>query len=215
LRHLLLIGEFELGIDDKNRLSLPSDIRKAINSDRDGDAFFLVLGRNGKPWLYPELYYEQMVFQEQPEITPEEEQLDFDHMNFALADKVTWDSQGRMLIPDKTLKRTGLGKEVTMIGSRDHLEIWNRSVLAGSPRRTSGTSSRSCNSGETSSPDTQRDGNRARLGVADDALRRAQGKASNCGWQISTGAMDCPSHDNQPRVAAVIATGCRGQFREG
>jgi MraZ protein len=127
LRHLLLIGEFELGIDDKNRLSLPSDIRKAINSDRDGDAFFLVLGRNGKPWLYPELYYEQMVFQEQPEITPEEEQLDFDHMNFALADKVTWDSQGRMLIPDKTLKRTGLGKEVTMIGSRDHLEIWNRS----------------------------------------------------------------------------------------
>ncbi|HEY8749531.1 MAG TPA: hypothetical protein VIM11_16225 [Tepidisphaeraceae bacterium] len=127
MRHLLLIGEFELGIDDKNRLSLPSDIRKAINSDRDGDAFFLVLGRNGKPWLYPELYYEQMVFQEQPEITPEEEQLDFDHMNFALADKVTWDSQGRMLIPDKTLKRTGLGKEVTMIGSRDHLEIWNRS----------------------------------------------------------------------------------------
>ena len=115
MRHLLLIGEFELGIDDKNRLSLPSDIRKAINSDRDGDAFFLVLGRNGKPWLYPELYYEQMVFQEQPEITPEEEQLDFDHMNFALADKVTWDSQGRMLIPDKTLKRTGLGKEVTMI----------------------------------------------------------------------------------------------------
>jgi MraZ protein len=127
LRHLLLIGEYELGIDDKNRLSLPADIRKAINSDRDGDAFFLVLGPNGKPWLYPELYYEQIVFQEEPEITPEEEQLDFDHMNFALADRITWDTQGRMLIPDKTLRRTGLGKEVTMIGSRDHLEIWNRS----------------------------------------------------------------------------------------
>ena len=126
MRHLLLIGEYELGIDDKNRLSLPADIRKQINSDRDGDAFFLVLGRNGKPWLYPERYYEQMVFQEQPEITPEVEQLDFDHMNYALADKITWDSQGRMLIPEKTLRRTGLGKEVTMIGSRDHLELWNR-----------------------------------------------------------------------------------------
>jgi len=123
---LLLIGEYELAIDEKHRLSLPADIRKAIISDRDGDAFFLVLGRNGKPWLYPERYYEQIVFQEEPEITPEEEQLDFDHMNFALADKITWDSQGRMLIPEKTLRRTGLGREVTMIGSRDHLELWNR-----------------------------------------------------------------------------------------
>ena len=127
MRHLLLIGEYDLGIDDKNRLSLPADIRKQINSDRDGDAFFLVLGRNGKPWLYPEKYYEQMVFQEEPEITPEEEQLDFDHMNFALADKITWDSQGRMLIPEKTMRRTGLGKEITLIGSRDHLELWDRS----------------------------------------------------------------------------------------
>jgi MraZ protein len=126
LRHLLLIGEYDLGIDDKNRLSLPADIRKLINSDRDGDAFFLVLGRNGKPWLYPEKYYEQIVFQEEPEITPEEEQLDFDHMNFALADRITWDAQGRMLIPDKTMRRTGLGKEITMIGSRDHLELWDR-----------------------------------------------------------------------------------------
>lgn len=126
MRHLLLIGEYDLGIDDKNRLSLPADIRKLINSDRDGDAFFLVLGRNGKPWLYPEKYYEQIVFQEEPEITPEEEQLDFDHMNFALADRISWDSQGRMLIPEKTMRRTGLGKEITLIGSRDHLELWDR-----------------------------------------------------------------------------------------
>ena len=126
MRHLLLIGEYDLGIDDKNRLSLPADIRKLINSDRDGDSFILILGRNGKPWLYPEKYYEQMVFQEEPEITPEEEQLDFDHMNFALADKITWDSQGRMLIPEKTMKRTALGKEITLIGARDHLELWDR-----------------------------------------------------------------------------------------
>jgi MraZ protein len=126
LRHLLLIGEFDLGIDEKHRLSLPADIRKAINPERDGEAFFLILGSNGRPWLYTEKFYEQMVFQEQPEITPDEEQLDFDHMNFALADKITWDSQGRMLISEKTLRRAGLGKEVTMIGARDHLELWDR-----------------------------------------------------------------------------------------
>ena len=126
MRHLLLIGEHELTIDDKNRLLIPSEIRKSMNSDRDGDAFFLLLGLNRKPWLYPERYYEQMVFQAQPDIAPGEEQLDFDHMNFALASRLEWDSQGRLLIPDKTLRRTELSREVTLIGARDHLEIWNR-----------------------------------------------------------------------------------------
>jgi MraZ protein len=126
LQHLLLIGEYDLTIDEKNRLSIPAEIRKSINPERDGDAFILVLGWNRKPWLYPVRYFEKMVFQAQPEITPGEEQLDFDHMNFALADKLDWDSQGRMQIPAKTLRRTDLNREVTLIGARDHLEIWNR-----------------------------------------------------------------------------------------
>ena len=126
MRHLLLIGEYELSIDEKNRLLIPSEIRKSMDPNRDGDAFFLVLGLNRKPWLYPELLYEQMVFQERPEITPGEEQLAFDHVNFALASKLPMDSQGRLLIPEKTLRRSDLQKEVTLIGARDHLEIWNR-----------------------------------------------------------------------------------------
>lgn len=126
MKHLLLIGEHELTIDDKNRLSLPSDIRKSMIPERDGNLFFLVLGTNRKPWLYPERYYEDLVFQAQPEITPGEEQLDFAHANFALAERVGWDSQGRMGIPEKTLRRTELGREITLIGAGDHLEIWNR-----------------------------------------------------------------------------------------
>ena len=126
MRHLLLIGEHDLTIDEKNRLLVPSEIRKSMNSDRDGTAFFLVLGLNRKPWLYPERFYEELVFQAQPEITPGEEQLDFAHANFALASRLEWDSQGRLLIPDKTLRRTELSREITLIGAGDHLEIWNR-----------------------------------------------------------------------------------------
>jgi len=126
LQHLLLIGEHELTVDDKNRLSIPSEIRKSINSERDGEFFYLTIGINGKPWLYAQKYYEQMVFQAQQDITPGQEQLDFDHMNYALASKVDWDSQGRLGIPEKTIRRTGMTREVTLIGSRDHLEVWNR-----------------------------------------------------------------------------------------
>lgn len=36
------------------------------------------------------------------------------------------DSQGRVVIPERLLKRAGIGKEITLLGVHDHLEIWNR-----------------------------------------------------------------------------------------
>ncbi len=126
MRHLVLIGEFDLTVDEKNRLLVPSDIRRAMNSERDGDAFFLVMGINRKPWLYPEHSYEELVSQVPPDITPGEEMLAYDQLNFAMASRLEWDGQGRVLIPEKTLRRTGLDREITMIGVRDHLELWNR-----------------------------------------------------------------------------------------
>ena len=111
MRRLLLIGEHDLVIDEKSRLSIPSEIRKAIVPDRDGEGFFLVLGLNKRPWLYPEHVYEEMVFQQGDDIAPGREQLDFAHANFALAHRITLDSQGRALIPEKTLRRTGVDRE--------------------------------------------------------------------------------------------------------
>ena len=126
MRRLLLIGEYDMTIDEKGRCQIPSDIRKSIVPDRDGEGFFLVLGLNRRPWLYPENVYEEMVFQQGDDIAPGREQLDFAHANFALAHRITLDSQGRALIPDKTLKRTGVGREITLIGAGNRLEIWPR-----------------------------------------------------------------------------------------
>jgi MraZ protein len=113
-------------VDDKNRLLCPAEVRKALNPEIHGEAFFLVVGINHVPWLYPERYYEEMVSQVPAEITPGEDALAFDQVNFAMISRLPWDKQGRLLIPEKTLKRTGLGREVSMIGVRDHLELWNR-----------------------------------------------------------------------------------------
>ncbi|MBA3273331.1 MAG: hypothetical protein H0T11_05600, partial [Chthoniobacterales bacterium] len=105
---------------------VPAEIRKRIDPVEDGEAFFLVVGVNGKPWMYPERYYESLVMRDPTDVTPEVESLAFDQMNFAMASRLEWDKQGRVLIPDRTLKRTGLGREITIIGVRDHLELWNR-----------------------------------------------------------------------------------------
>ncbi len=126
MRHLVLYGEYELTIDDKNRMLIPSEIRKALDAERDGEAFFLVFGTNRRPWLYPERQYERQVAQIQQDLAPTDDVLAFDQMLFALASRLEWDKQGRVLIPEKTLRRAGLNREVTLIGVRDHLELWNR-----------------------------------------------------------------------------------------
>src|SRR5436190_8999545 len=126
LRHPILFGEYDLTIDEKNRLPIPALVRKLINPEVDGDAFFMVVGGNRKPWLYPKRYYEELVMQVPAELTPGAQQQDFDQLRFAMTSLLEWDAQGRILIPERTLKRTGLNREVTLFGSRDHLELWNR-----------------------------------------------------------------------------------------
>ncbi len=127
MRTTVLYGEYELTIDSKNRLLIPSEVRKSLDPERDGDAFFLVVGVNHRPWLYPERSYENFVSKLASELAPGDDMLAFDQMNFAMASQVPWDKQGRILIPDKILRRTGVDKEVMLIGVRDHLELWNRS----------------------------------------------------------------------------------------
>src|ERR1700688_1991164 len=105
---------------------VPSDVRKQLDKERDGEAFFIIVGSNRKAWLYPEKYYRELVFKQEAEILPGDEALMFDQMNFGLANCVEWDKQGRILIPDKTLRRNGTNKDVTLVGVRDHLELWNR-----------------------------------------------------------------------------------------
>ena len=127
MRHLVLYGNYELTVDDKNRILVPSEVRKKLDPERDGEAFFLVTGRDGRLWLYPERHYEQLVSRDPTELTPSEDTLAFDRMMLGLASRVEWDKQGRVLLPDKALRRAGIGKEVTLVGARDHLELWSRS----------------------------------------------------------------------------------------
>ena len=125
MRHPVLYGEYDLTIDEKNRLLVPADVRRAIPPEF-GEAFFVVLGTNRVPWFYPEKYYEELATRDPGDVTPGEDQLAFDQLHYALASKLAWDKQGRILVPERTLKRALLGKEVTLIGARDHLELWNR-----------------------------------------------------------------------------------------
>lgn len=123
----ILFGEHPLTIDGKNRILIPAELRRSLDPQRDGSAFFVVIGQNRKPWLYPEKYYESLVAQRRLGLTPNKDLLAFAQYHFAMASRIEWDKTWRILLPEKTLARTGTGKDVIVLGLGDHLEIWNQS----------------------------------------------------------------------------------------
>lgn len=126
MNHGIFVGEHELVIDEKNRLLIPSEVRRSLIPDRDGNAFYVVIGPNRKPWLYPEKYYEYLVSERKQGLAPNKNVVSFALSHFGMASLVEWDKQWRVLIPDKTLARTTTSKQITLVGAGDHLQIWNR-----------------------------------------------------------------------------------------
>jgi MraZ protein len=123
---LLFYSAYELKIDAKNRLVIPADVRKAIESADHGTAIFVTYGNNHLPWLYAEKHYDSLVSQIPLEMTPDVDLLAYTHKKFSMASKIPWDELGRMVLPERILKWASLPKEVTLVGAGDHLELWDR-----------------------------------------------------------------------------------------
>ncbi len=124
----MLTGEYELNLDDKNRLSIPAKVREQIIPEEHGKGFYLVLGANRILSLYPEKYYQRIALAVAPRTAAPDEMLTYERVNFALAGRVELDRQGRVLLNEKAIRRAELKEQVTLIGARDHLEIWNQAV---------------------------------------------------------------------------------------
>jgi MraZ protein len=122
---LLLTGEYQHVIDDKSRVLISNRLRSQIDADEHGSNFYLVLGANGILCLYPERYFEQMVLSLAPQTTAPDEAVAFERMSFALASRVELDRQGRLLLNETLRKRAGLKEQITLVGVRDHIELWN------------------------------------------------------------------------------------------
>ena len=122
---LLLTGEYQHTIDSKNRVLVSNKLRNQIDVDEHGSNFYLVLGANGILCLYPEKCYEQIVLSVAPNSTAPDEAVAFERMSFALSSKVELDNQGRLLLNDRLRKRACLKDNITLVGVRDHIELWN------------------------------------------------------------------------------------------
>lgn len=124
---MFFVGAYDLTIDGKSRLSIPYAIRSKMNCDVDGRSYYVVPGRRkGTLAIFPEKHYERV----RGFVPPDERLSDLGHawrqFEFSQSALLDPDNQGRILIPERMLKRAGIGREVTLIGVQDHLELWNR-----------------------------------------------------------------------------------------
>ncbi|UCF00363.1 MAG: hypothetical protein JSV82_04675 [Planctomycetota bacterium] len=122
---LLLTGEYQHIVDAKSRVLISNKLRSQIDSEEHGSNFYLVLGANGILCLYPEKYFEQIALAVAPGSVAPDEAVAFERISFALASKIELDSQGRLLLNEKLRKRAGLKNHITLVGVRDHIELWN------------------------------------------------------------------------------------------
>ncbi len=128
---MFFTGAFDLAIDAKNRVSIPYAIRAKLNSETDGRSFYVLPGqRLGTLAIYPERYFEKRRVDSVPKPDADDSVYEWRQFELSQTYLLDPDSQGRILIPDRLLKRAGIEREVTLIGVQDHLELWPRDAYS-------------------------------------------------------------------------------------
>lgn len=117
-------GEHETQIAAKRRLAINSSLREEQGPE-DGEQYYLVLGPDKHLWLYPDGYYRKLASSMRRSLLPNR-QISKVSLFFAMARLLKPDSQGRVVLPEKSLQRAGMDavKDVTLVGKGDHIELW-------------------------------------------------------------------------------------------
>ncbi len=117
-------GEFRHGIDDKNRITIPSRWR----SD-DGQEFILLTDANQQCLLVmsPEEFDHMSAAAASDASVSARDRRIFSRHLHARAEHGASDRQGRLVLPEHFCKELGLKGEVALVGGRGRFEIWNLS----------------------------------------------------------------------------------------
>ena len=116
----MLIGEYDCSIDIKGRLNFPAKLREDL-----GDSFIISKSTGGEPCLCVYSLTEWKEKHDKLKLLPGEAKEKLQRYLFSSACESNPDKQGRIVIPQKLREFAGLEKEVTVIGSDDHCEIWS------------------------------------------------------------------------------------------
>lgn len=119
-----LMGHSPAKIDEKGRLKVPAGFRKLIEERYGGECF--ITSKDGeRALIYPMpvwLEFHSRIARV-PSSSVAKEKL-MERMNY-FGHAASMDGQGRILIPTVLRSVAGITDEVVVLGSQDHLVVWN------------------------------------------------------------------------------------------
>jgi MraZ protein len=131
----MLVGEYEHLIDEKNRLTLPAKFRQEFSG-----GVVLTRGLDGCVFAYRRADWAGSVESRLAALDPlRPETRRLQRHFFGGAAEDTPDRQGRVTLPAHLIEHAGLGREVTVVGVHDHLEIWDRAAWRKELERVEGS----------------------------------------------------------------------------
>jgi MraZ protein len=127
---LNLLGEYDLRLDAKGRLSLPAGLRKQLDGELQRG---FVLNRDVfKPCLvlYPMVQWERTQSMMQRLNRFVERNADFIRRFMNGATQVELDASDRLLLPKALMDHARIGKDIKVMGMMDRVEIWSKEEYA-------------------------------------------------------------------------------------
>ena len=119
-------GSYTARVDDKGRLKIPADFLKALSQKYDEHNFFVTSWNGQFARIYPLREWESLEkrLSQAGSVNPARKK--FLNMVNYYGQQVSIDKQGRVLVPTVLRDSADIKGEVTVLGSINCIDIWNR-----------------------------------------------------------------------------------------
>ncbi|NQU19523.1 division/cell wall cluster transcriptional repressor MraZ [bacterium] len=123
----MFYGEFYHQLDRKGRLVLPAKIREAAKNNFV-DKFFITRGLDKCLFMFSEDEWrnQEQKFKSMPFVKSEARK--FNRLYFSGAAEITYDKQGRIIIPQYLKQFAGIKRDIVVIGVSNRIEIWSKDI---------------------------------------------------------------------------------------
>jgi MraZ protein len=128
MRMIMFQGRYNISLDNKNRLTVPSIIRRMIVPEAEDTLVFVRGFDNINLDAYPMNEWEKLIADMSYLDAHEKDSRSFVREFIGSAFILQLDNQGRLILPDSLLELAGIDKDILVIGAINKLEIWNPKI---------------------------------------------------------------------------------------
>ena len=116
----MFLGQYEHTIDEKGRITIPSKFREELE-----DSIFVTQGFDGNLQAFPPQLFELMSNQVRSISYLDANSRLLRRILFANAERATFDSAGRILLPAFLRETANLKGIAVVVGSGEYFELWS------------------------------------------------------------------------------------------